>query len=99
MKGLTKEQLEKLDEWVDEMDVDVTELPSYHYDADPYGVGRELRGWSGCYVWDEDEWMERAIEEAVEKLEADGWDAYFDYDEDQNPEELTKEAIEYLKGM
>lgn len=98
MTALTKEQLEKLDEWVEEMDVDVTELPSYHYDDDPYGVGRELRGWSGCYVWDEDEEMKLKIESALDKL-SEGWDVHFDYDEDQDPEELTKEAIEYVEGM
>ena len=85
---LTEEQKKLLMDWVNEQDIDASELPSYHYDKDPYGVGRELR-----------EWTERAIEEAVEKLEADGWDAYFDYDEDtQDPDELTKEAIEYLRA-
>lgn len=97
---LTEEQKTILADWVNEQDIDASELPSYHYDKDPYGVGPELRGWSGEYVWDEDEWMERAIEEAIEKLESDGWGMYFDYDEDtQDPDELTKEAIEYLKGM
>ena len=97
---LTEEQKKLLMDWVNEQDIDASELPSYHYDKDPYGVDPELRGWSGCYEWDEDEWTERAIEEAVEKLESDGWDMYFDYDEDtEDPAELTKEAIEYLKGI
>ena len=96
---LTEKQKKILTDWVNEQNIDASELPSYHYDKDPYGVGPELRGCSGCYVWDEDEWTERAIEEAVEKLESDGWDAYFDYDEDtQDPDELTKEAIEYLRA-
>lgn len=97
---LTEEQKKLLMDWVNEQDIDASELSSYHYDKDPYGVGPELRGWSGRYEWDEDEWTERAIEEAVEQLESDGWDMYFDYDEDtQDPAELTKEAIEFLKGI
>lgn len=97
---LTEEQIEELKKWVNELEIDVSELPSCHYDSNPYGLEYPLSCGSGQYIWDEDEEYEAKIEEAVEKLEADGWDGYFDYDEEtQDPAELTKEAIELVKGM
>lgn len=95
---LKEEQKKQIDEWTEDQDIDVTELYSYQYDKDPYGVGPELRGWSGCYVWDEDEEYTAKIEQAIDNLTADGWDGYFDCDEGQDPDELTKEAIEYLRA-
>lgn len=97
---LAEEQIEELKNWVNELEIDVCELPSCHYDSNPYGLEYPLSCGSGQYVWDEDEEYEAKCEKAVDYLESDGWGAYFDYDEDsQDPEDLTKEAIKLVKGM
>lgn len=96
---LTDEQKKQIEDWVNEQEIDVRELPSCYYDSNPYGLEYPLSCGSGQYVWDEDEEDEAKIEKALSSLESDGWDSYFDYDEDtQDPEELTKEAIEYLRA-
>lgn len=96
---LTEEQIDGLKNWVNKLEIDVCELPSCHYDSNPFGLEYPLSCGSGQYVWDEDEENEAKIERAIDYLESDGWEAYFDYDEDkQDPEELTKEAIEYLRA-
>lgn len=52
---LTEEQIEELKGWVNKLEIDVCELPSYHYDSNPYGLEYPLSCGSGQYDWDEDE--------------------------------------------
>jgi hypothetical protein len=95
---LTEEQIDELKDWVNDLEIDVCELPSCHYDSNPYRLEYPLSCGSGQYVWDEDEEYEAKTEKAIDNLTADGWDAYFDCNEGQDPDELTKEAIEYLRA-
>lgn len=96
---LTADQKTELDKWVQSIEVEVSELPSYHYDSNPYGLDYPLSCGSGQGVWDENEEYETQKEKAIELLETDGGVAvYFGWgDDDDESDKLTKEAIEYIK--
>ena len=102
---LSAERVEEIEKWIEEIDVDVSDLSSYHYDDNPYGVDRELRGWSGEYVWDEDEEYTAKIEKAIDYLESDGVEGYFDVDDDEltlfeaRDDELVDEFIRIVEAL
>ena len=55
-EALKKELLKK----VDEMEINVEELSSYHWESNPYGVESQLIGTSGEGQWDEnEEWQSK----------------------------------------
>ena len=91
-----KEELKKkIDEWVESLDFDETELPSYHYDHNPYCVEPQLIGTSGVFEWDEDEEYQAKLNRAVELIEADGAFEYLDTPE-EDEEEIKKEVLDYI---
>ena len=55
-EALKKELLKK----VDEIEINIEELNSYHFEKNPYGVETQLIGTSGEGQWDEnEEWQEQ----------------------------------------
>ena len=89
---------------VEEMEVDVTQLDSYHWDSNPYCVEPQLAAGSGCSVWEENEEWQAQIQKAKKVLEADGANYYLtmsdeDYDADGGCFELTQECINYLSTL
>ena len=102
---LSAERVEELEKWVNDLEIDARELPSYHYDNNPYGVDRELRGWSGEYVCDEDEYAEAQCDEAIDLLKTDGVEGYFDVDDDEltlfdaRDDELADEFIRIVEAL
>lgn len=94
MKGLTKEQLEDLDDWVNDIEIDESELESASWDCNIYGVEPQYA--VGGWIYDEDEYYQAQVDKAIDYLKSDGWGGYFEYDDSQDDEALTKEAIELL---
>ena len=92
---MSKEDKEAISAFVNRQDIDESELPSYHYDRNPYGVEDHLIGSSGCWVVDEDEAYEAKKEQAIEKIKKDGAYEWLDVDEDVD----DKEVIEYIEGL
>lgn len=92
---LTREDKEKISEFVHSQDIDETELKSYHYDRNPYGVEPHLIGCSGCWVFDEEEYYEAQKEEAIEKITEDGACQWLAVGEDAKDEEV----IDYIEGL
>lgn len=94
MKGLTKEQFEDLDDWVNEIEIDEEYLESAKWDRNIYGVEPQYS--VGGWVYDEDEYYQAQVDKAIDYLKSDGWGGYFEYDDDQDETELTQRAIVYL---
>ena len=90
----------QVDEFIEQINIDVEELPSYHYDRNPYGVEDALSGTSGGYDWDDDEEYQAQLEKALEILESDSIFEYIDADDIQEneQEEYQKLTIEYIKN-
>ena len=100
---LTASEEKELMNWVNNIDIDVEELPSAHYDRNPYGLEEPLYYGSGCWEYDEDDYDKAQKEKAIEYLEADGIQGYFNWmpenendDEEKFWEDKTKAAIEHL---
>lgn len=96
MNGLTKEQFEELDNWINEIEIDEEDLESAKWDSNIYCVEPQYA--VGGWVYDEDEYYQAQVDKAIDYLKSDGWGGYFEYDDNQDDEVLTKEAIEYLEG-
>lgn len=101
-EALKKELLKK----VDEMEINVEELSSYHWESNPYGVEPQLIGTSGEGQWDENEEWQEQIKKMKKYLEADGAGEYLtlaDDDWDNQDENdcttLTNECINYLSTL
>mgnify|MGYP000628676128 FL=1 len=101
-EALKKELLKK----VDEMEVNVEGLDSYHFEKNPYGVETQLIGTSGEGQWDENEEWQEQIKKMKKYLEADGAGEYLtlaDDDWDNQDENdcttLTNECINYLSTL
>lgn len=101
-EALKKELLKK----VDEMEVNVEGLSSYHWESNPYGVESQLIGTSGEGQWDENEEWQEQIKKMKKYLEADGAGEYLtlaDDDWDNQDENdcttLTNECINYLSTL
>lgn len=59
--------LEKIDNFIRRREIEESELPSYTYDSNIYGLEHELA--VGGYYWDEDEEWEAKCEQASDYLE------------------------------
>lgn len=99
---LKKELLKK----VDEMEINVEELDSYHVDRNPYCVEPQLVGTSGEAQWNENEEWQEQIKKMKKFIEADGAGEYLplaDEDWDNQDENdcttLTNECINYLSTL
>lgn len=95
MTELTKEQIEELNDWVDKIEIDESDLESARWDCNIYGVEPQYA--VGGWIYDEDEYYKAQIDKAIDYLKSDGWGGYFEYADNQDDEALTKEAIEYLE--
>ena len=96
-----KKELLKL---VDRMDVDVSQLDSYHIDRNPYCVEPQLAGGSAQPVWNKNEEWQAQIRQAKEWIKSDMANSYLtladeDYDEDGDCVEITNECINYLSTL
>lgn len=60
---------EKLYRKVEQIEIDRTELSSYHYDPNPYDVEPQLIGSSKGYDWDTDEEWEKQVEVFFKQME------------------------------
>lgn len=99
-EALKKELLKK----VDEMEVNVEELNSYHREYNPFGVPAEYATWE--YDWDENEEWQAKIQKAKKYLSEnqayeiltladDDWDNQ----DDNDCTTLTNECINYLATL
>ena len=101
-EALKKELLKK----VDEMEINVEELSSYHFEKNPHCVEPQLIGTSGEAQWDENEEWQAKIKKAKKCLEADGAGEYltladedWDNQDDNDCTTLTNECINYLSTL
>lgn len=101
-EALKKELLKK----VDEMEINVEELSSYHFEKNPYCVEPQLIGTSGEGQWDENEEWQAKIQKAKKYLsEEPAYElltlADEDYDDDDQEDctTLTNECINYLSTL
>lgn len=101
-EALKKELLKK----VDEMEINVEELSSYHWESNPYGVESQLIGTSGEGQWDENEEWQAKIQKAKKYLSEEPAYELFtladeDYDDDDQEDctTLTNECINYLTTL
>ena len=90
---------EKILEFVENLEIDVTELPSYRYSpAQTYGWVNNPE--PADDDWDEDEEIEAKKEKAIEMIKADGFWEFIKYDfsdkTDEELDELNKKIIEFL---
>lgn len=92
---LSEKDKEKIEFYVLDQDIDESELPSAHYDPNPYGVEDHLIGSSGGWFADEDEVYEAKKEQAISKIKEDGAYQWMDVDEDID----DNEVIEYIRGL
>lgn len=101
-ESLKKELIKK----VDEIEINVDELDSYHLERNPYNVEPQLVGTSGEYQWDENEEWQAQIKKMKKYLEADGAGEYltladedWDNQDDNDCTTLTNECINYLTTL
>lgn len=97
---MDKNLKEKILEFVENLEIDVTELPSYRY------TPAKTYGWVDNPEpeeddWDEEEEIESKKEKAIEMIKADGFWEFIKYDfsdkTDEELDELNKKIIEFLE--
>ena len=101
------ERLKKeLDNYLEKLEVDVSELDSYHYVRNPYCVEEQLIGSSSGYEWDEDEEYNAKVEKLIEYIEADGIKYYltlqsedWDNEDEEDATTLSTEVKSYLESL
>lgn len=97
---LTLKEIEKVEDFVQDLEVDESSLDSARWDSNPYGVEPALAGGSGCWVYDDDDYYNAQLEKALDYIESDGaWEYIKDFclDEDGDPDEdLNQKVIDYL---
>lgn len=100
---LTFKEIEKVEDFVQDLEVDESSLDSARWDSNPYGVEPQLAIGSGCWVYDDDDYYNAQLEKALDCIESDGaWEYIkgFCLDEDGDPDEdLNEKIIQYLKDM
>lgn len=100
---LTFKEIEKVEDFVQDLEVDESSLDSPRWDSNPYGVEPQLAIGSGCWVYDDDDYYNAQLEKALDCIESDGaWEYIkgFCLDEDGDPDEdLNEKIIQYLKDM
>lgn len=105
-KKLNDALKKELLKFVENIEIDVTQLESYHWDRNPYCVESQLIGTSGCGVWNENEEWQEQVKKAKTYLEADGAGEYlklanedWDNKDDYDCSTLTNECINYLSTL
>ena len=92
----------KIDEFINGIEIDYSELSSAHYDSNPYGVEPQLAGGSGCWEADEDEVFEAQVNKVLEILDCDGVCAFLDEELDDLLDDdidiLERESIRYASA-
>ena len=86
------------------IDIDVSELESYHWDNNPYDLEPALACGSACGVWDEDEEWEEKIKKLVYYIQSDGVGEYCklsdnEHEKDNQDKELSHQAINWLNSL
>ena len=86
---------------VEKMEIDETQLDSYHYDRNPYCVDAELIGTSGCHDWDEEEEWKAKVKALADDIKGYGVMSYVDLsDDEENIEgEITMAAYLWLYSL
>ena len=105
-KKLNERLKKDLLDFVEKIEIDVSQLESYHYDSNPYCVDDELIGTSGCGVWSESEEWQEQISAAKKKIKENGACEYLkmsadDWDNEDNLDDttLTNECLTYLETL
>ena len=97
---LTFKEIEKVEDFVQDLEVDESSLDSARWDSNPYGVEPHLAVGSGCWVYDDDDYYNAQLEKALDYIESDGaWEYIEDFclDEDgDRDEDLNQKVIDYL---
>ena len=96
---LKKELLKK----IEQIDIDVQGLESYHIVRNPYCVESQLVGTSDCFEYDENEEWQAQIQKMKTYIEEDGAGEYlklssedWDNENDGDCTTLTNECINFL---
>lgn len=86
---------------VERMDIDETQLDSYHCDRNPYCVDAELVGTSDCRDWDEEEEWKAKVKALADDIKDYGVMSYVDLsDDEENIEgEITMAAYLWLYSL
>lgn len=86
---------------VEKTEIDVTQLNSYHYDRNPYGVEEQLIGSSSCSEWDEDEEWDEKVKELAKNIKDYGILEYVDLSDDEKiiADEITMSAYLWLLSL
>lgn len=99
---LKKELLKK----IEQIEIDVSELDSYHWDSNPYCVEPQLAGGSGCGMWNENEEWQAQIQKIKTYIAEDGAGEYlklssedWDNEDDGDCTTLTNECLNYLSTL
>ncbi len=97
---LTFKEIEGVEDFVQELEIDESSLNSSRWDSNPYGVEPHLAVGSGCWVYDDDDYHNAQLEKALDYVESDGaWEYIKDFclDKDGDPDEvLNQKVIDYL---
>lgn len=95
---LTEDLKERLLDIVNTTEIDVEDLESYSYDANPYGLEYPMSIGSGRGCWDTNEEMCAKFDRVISNVEDEGIGEYIDVEDDLDEfGELTEEAVEFLK--
>ena len=90
----------QLKEKIEEVEIDVSELDSYHWDNNPYDVEPALAWGSACGVWNEDEEYSEQCRTLAEWVRADGLGAYVDLADDEDEDgQMSLEAYNWLMNL
>lgn len=93
---IKKELLNK----IEEIEIDVSELESYHWDNDPYGLEPALACGSACGVWDEDEEWQEQCKLLAEWVKADGLCEHATLADDEDLDgQMSIEAYNWLMNL
>lgn len=97
---LTLEEIDKVENFVQDLEIDERSLDSVRWDSNPYGLEPQLAVGSGCWVYDDDDYYNAQLEKALDYVESDGaWEYIKDFclDKDGDPDEvLNQKIIDYL---
>lgn len=105
-KKLNDALKKELLKFVENIEIDVTQLESYHWDRNPYCVESQLIGTSGCGVWNENEEWQAKIQKAKKYLSKEPAyelltlaDEDYDDDDQEDCTTLNNECINYLSTL
>ena len=91
------EEIKKMvSDFVDDREIEVSELDSAEYDSNIYGVEPQYA--VGGYDYDEDEYYAKQLEEAIECIKADGLFEVIDIEETEEPVYQEK-VIKWLEEL